>query len=99
MNLRKAVLLASGLTLVVAGAFADDCQSCHKTVTPSIVSDWQLSRHSQNDVECSTCHGGLHMTADDFAKAAIPTPDTCANCHEERVEQFKRSKRGPPRPG
>ncbi|HSA96490.1 MAG TPA: multiheme c-type cytochrome [Acidobacteriota bacterium] len=92
MRLRKICLLVSALALVSAGAYAADCLACHKKVTPSIVSDWQVSRHSQNDVECSTCHGELHVTAEDFAKAAIPTPDTCANCHEERVAQFKQGK-------
>ncbi len=92
MFFKKTVLLTAALALVCAGAFAEDCLTCHKSVTPSIVSDWQLSRHSQNDVDCSTCHGDLHKTAHDFAKAAIPTPDTCANCHAEKVEQFKKGK-------
>jgi len=57
-----------------------------------IVTDWQLSEHSRNGVECSTCHGDAHTTADDVAKVNIPTPDTCATCHEERVAQFKKGK-------
>ena len=92
MSLKKIVLLVSAMALVCAGAFAEDCLTCHKKVTPNIVTDWQISRHSQNDVDCSTCHGDLHNTAEDFAKAAIPTPDTCATCHEEKVAQFKKGK-------
>jgi hypothetical protein len=92
MLLKKILLLVSAMALVCAGAFAEDCLTCHKKVTPNIVSDWQISRHSQNDVDCSTCHGDLHKTAEDFAKAAIPTPDTCAACHEEKVAQFKKGK-------
>jgi hypothetical protein len=92
MLLKKTLLLVSAMALVCAGAFAEDCLTCHKKVTPNIVSDWQISRHSQNDVDCSTCHGDLHKTAEDFAKAAIPTPDTCAVCHEEKVAQFKKGK-------
>jgi hydroxylamine dehydrogenase len=92
MLLKKTLLLVSAMALVCAGAFAEDCLTCHKKVTPNIVSDWQISRHSQNDVDCSTCHGDLHKTAEDFAKAAIPTPDTCAACHEEKVAQFKKGK-------
>ncbi len=68
------------------------CIECHKQATPSIVTDWQLSKHSQNDVDCSICHGEAHMTADDAAKVRIPTPDTCAQCHEEQVKQFKSGK-------
>jgi len=92
MLLKKTLLLVLAMALVCAGAFAEDCLTCHKKVTPNIVSDWQISRHSQNDVDCSTCHGDLHKTAEDFAKAAIPTPDTCAACHEEKVAQFKKGK-------
>jgi len=65
---------------------------CHKTQTPSIVSDWHISKHSQNDVTCATCHGTAHSTAADAAKASIPNPDTCAACHEEKVAQFKKGK-------
>jgi len=92
MSLKKTLLLVSAMALVCAGAFAEDCLTCHKKVTPNIVFDWQISRHSQNDVDCTTCHGDLHKTAEDFAKAAIPTPDTCAACHEEKVAQFKKGK-------
>ncbi|HEX2694419.1 MAG TPA: multiheme c-type cytochrome [Acidobacteriota bacterium] len=80
------------MALVSAGTFAEDCLTCHKKVTPNIVSDWQLSRHSQNDVDCSTCHGALHQTSEDFSKTEIPTPETCAKCHEEKVAQFKKGK-------
>ncbi len=71
---------------------AEDCVSCHKKITPNIVSDWQLSKHSQNDVDCSVCHGDEHKDPYDVAKVQIPTPSTCADCHEERVEQFKKGK-------
>ena len=92
MLLMKMMFLGAAIALVFSVAFAEDCLTCHKKVTPNIVSDWQISRHSQNDVDCSTCHGELHKTSEDFAKAAIPTPDTCAACHEEKVAQFKKGK-------
>jgi len=75
-----------------AGAYAQQCVDCHKKVTPNIVSDWQISKHSQNEVNCSVCHGELHKDQDDADKVQIPTPETCADCHEERVEQFKAGK-------
>ncbi len=68
------------------------CVSCHKAVTPALVADWQLSKHAANGVECSSCHGDQHRSAADTTKATIPTPETCATCHEERVAQFKRGK-------
>jgi len=85
------LLLVLGLSLTVA-AFSQECVECHKDVSPYIVSDWQLSKHSQNDVNCSVCHGELHKDPYDVAKVQIPTPETCSECHEERVAQFKRGK-------
>ncbi len=76
----------------VAAVSAQVCVECHQKVTPNIVSDWQLSKHGQNKVDCSECHGDRHKSAQDVAQAKIPTPDTCGNCHEERVKQFKAGK-------
>jgi predicted CXXCH cytochrome family protein len=77
---------------LVSPLFSQQCTDCHKKTTPNIVSDWQLSKHSQNDVDCSVCHGEDHKTANDYAVARIPTPETCAQCHEEKVTQFKKGK-------
>ncbi|MEW5977643.1 MAG: multiheme c-type cytochrome [Acidobacteriota bacterium] len=68
------------------------CVNCHKIKTPNIVTDWQLSKHSQNGVECAVCHGTDHMNEHDAAKALIPTPNTCAACHPTQVEQFSAGK-------
>jgi hydroxylamine dehydrogenase len=73
-------------------ASAQECLQCHRTVTPNIVSDWQVSEHSRNEVTCSTCHGEQHRSAQDVHKVEIPTPDTCAACHETQVQQFKGGK-------
>ena len=88
----RTFLAALVCTLVPTLASAQVCVDCHRTLTPNIVTDWQLSEHSRNGVECSTCHGDAHTTADDVSKVNIPTPDTCATCHEERVAQFKKGK-------
>jgi hydroxylamine dehydrogenase len=86
-------LLLILLSLVFGStASAQVCVDCHKKVTPNIVSDWQLSKHFQNKIDCSECHGDQHKSAQDVAKAKIPTPDTCANCHDARVKQFKTGK-------
>ncbi|NIM19100.1 MAG: cytochrome C [Candidatus Latescibacteria bacterium] len=73
-------------------AFSQDCIECHKQVTPTIVSDWQLSKHSENEVECSACHGDSHTSKEDVSEVRLPTPETCADCHEDRVNQFKKGK-------
>jgi hypothetical protein len=76
----------------VSVASAQICVECHKKITPGIVNDWQLSKHSENKIDCSDCHGDQHKSAQDVGKAEIPTPDTCGNCHDERVKQFKSGK-------
>lgn len=70
----------------------DSCTDCHSRITPGIVVDWQLSKHSRNDVGCSTCHGDRHNSMTDVANAKMALPETCAVCHEGQVEQFKRGK-------
>jgi len=78
--------------IFISAAWAQPCVDCHRKVTPNIVSDWQLSKHSKNKVDCSECHGNEHKSVQDVAKAKIPTPETCGNCHEARVKQFKSGK-------
>ncbi|NOX38477.1 MAG: cytochrome C [Calditrichaeota bacterium] len=93
MKTRFAVLVSIGVFMVsVATAGAVDCVTCHKDVTPKIVSDWELSKHSENDIGCADCHGDKHVEMTDYEKAAIPTPETCGECHEDRVAEFKRGK-------
>lgn len=71
---------------------ASACVECHAKKTPNIVTDWQSSRHSESGIDCFVCHGGEHTAAGDAGKARIPTPDTCAMCHSERVKQYKAGK-------
>jgi uncharacterized CHY-type Zn-finger protein len=51
--------------LFASAAFAQACIECHKKVTPQIVSDWQLSKHSKNKIDCPECHGNEHKTSKD----------------------------------
>ena len=32
---------------------ASDCVECHREATPGIVTDWELSTHSTNGVDCA----------------------------------------------
>jgi uncharacterized CHY-type Zn-finger protein len=86
-------VVLSTVTARHAGAqAANTCVDCHRDVTPNIVSDWELSRHSQIGVACPVCHGTEHMTVEDVAAVGIPTPETCGQCHGERVTEFSRGK-------
>ena len=80
------------ILLIASVAFSQECVECHRKVTPRIVSDWELSKHSIQDVACPDCHGNQHKFMVDFERANLPTPDTCATCHENRVNQFKAGK-------
>ncbi len=91
MKCRLLIALLLSLSLA-SGLIGQECLDCHKKASPSIVSDWQASKHSLNNVDCSVCHGEEHRSATDFAKAKIPTPETCAVCHETQVAQFKKGK-------
>jgi hydroxylamine dehydrogenase len=82
-----AVIVSSGF-----GFAAESCVDCHKKINSNIVSDWQLSKHGQSGMDCSVCHGDQHSSAADVAKVQIPSPDTCAACHEEKVKQYKAGK-------
>ncbi len=81
-----------GVFLLATAVQAETCVECHRKTTPHIVSDWQLSKHSKNAVDCSVCHGGDHVSASDVDKAKIPTPESCNGCHPTQVTQFKGGK-------
>jgi hydroxylamine dehydrogenase len=89
------VLASSGPLLTEQSGSGSKCIDCHSKVTPNIVSDWKLSKHSGVEVTCETCHGNEHTSASDVAKVKIPTPETCATCHQTQVEQFKHGKHEP----
>lgn len=91
MRCRVIIIFLASL-FVASTASAQECVDCHKKITPNIVSDWQLSKHSQNEIDCSVCHGDGHRSKQDVAKVQIPTPRTCALCHEIKFQQFKSGK-------
>jgi hydroxylamine dehydrogenase len=75
----------------VAG-FSAACVDCHKSITPGVVNDWKISKHGQAGIDCSVCHGEEHNSPTNVAKVKIPTPDTCAPCHDVKVQQYKKGK-------
>ena len=81
--------LSSGQT---ASGPASSCIECHSKVTPNIISDWKLSKHSQVEITCIICHGDQHQSAADVSKVKIPTPETCAQCHKTQVDQYMKGK-------
>ncbi|MFQ6605554.1 MAG: multiheme c-type cytochrome [Fidelibacterota bacterium] len=78
--------------VLISVAPAQDCITCHRDITPGVVTDWEISRHSEEDVTCDACHGSNHLSAADVDKVELPTPETCASCHDQQVEQFMAGK-------
>lgn len=86
-------LLLSLLIPAGAGAQTDGCVACHLEETPGVVADWRLSKHADMGVGCTTCHGEGDHDADDMGRIdKIPTPETCAACHAQQVDQFSAGK-------
>lgn len=89
----KSLVVAIALAgLVCLTARAETCVECHRRITPQVVTDWELSHHSQNDVDCAVCHGEGHVTMTDVANVTLPNPETCRPCHETQVDQFSKGK-------
>jgi hypothetical protein len=60
-------------------------------VTPGIVQQFKDGKMGKS-LDCSTCHGSDHTTAEDAADVQMPTPETCAGCHKEQYVQFSAGK-------
>ena len=96
LNLVTVIISLWLTTIALASSPGTDpgggCIECHSTITPKIVTDWKASKHSKAGISCDACHGDDHKMQSDSAQAKIPTPDTCAGCHETQVAQFKKGK-------
>jgi hydroxylamine dehydrogenase len=68
------------------------CVACHKEVTPGVVQQHLSGAMGQAGVTCGDCHGYDHKTKEDAKLAKMPTPQTCASCHEDQVAQFQKGK-------
>lgn len=73
-------------------AAEEACITCHRTISPGQVADWESSQHSKEDVTCSVCHGEAHQGAKDAKLAQLPDEQVCAECHEEQFNQFAKGK-------
>jgi hydroxylamine dehydrogenase len=85
-------LLAAAVTNPPAANLYLRCVDCHQHRTPGVVTDWSISRHAEVKVVCTDCHGEGHVSTNDVDKVRLPTPETCAECHEDQVNQFKKGK-------
>ena len=84
--------VAEGVVVAATSTTKLSCIDCHEKVTPGIVQDWKLSKHSQKEVTCDKCHGSEHNSQKNVDKVKTITAKTCAECHEKRYDEFAHSK-------
>ncbi len=103
--MRKLLLLVLMVGLVVVFATpsvtkamnpTDPCISCHETVSPGIVKQWEESKHSKVGVKCYVCHKAKDddpagFEHNGYRVTALVTPKYCQSCHAKQVEEFKNS--------
>jgi hypothetical protein len=92
ISLTLRVLLLLALVAPAMGQDDESCINCHESLAPQQVYDWQMSAHASRNVGCTKCHGTAHVSESDVDKAAMPTPDTCGECHKTQVDQFRKGK-------
>lgn len=87
-------LLLLLLLLLPTAVFAADstCITCHTKVTPQIVNDFRAGKMGKAGLDCSTCHGKAHQSAQDIDKVQLPTEQTCEPCHQKQYDQYMQGK-------
>jgi hydroxylamine dehydrogenase len=75
------------------GAVSDPCVSCHRTLSPALVAEWEHSRHGRMGIACLDCHGAKEGEVDAWRHgvawvSALVTPKDCARCHDQEHQQF-----------
>ncbi len=92
----RSVSAVMAVFFLLSPCFADTgenaCVKCHRQVTPGHVADWEVSRHFEEEISCSDCHGDAHMSEKDVDLVAFPDEKVCGDCHYEQFEQFSRGK-------
>lgn len=72
------------------------CVECHNIKTPSLIAQWQDSKHALKGVGCMECHGTEEGDPDIYKHhgaeiAVIVSPKDCSKCHSHEFEEFQKS--------
>ncbi|MBW1839069.1 MAG: hydroxylamine oxidoreductase [Deltaproteobacteria bacterium] len=78
-------------------ALEENCLGCHERLSPMVVEQWRDSAHGKEDVGCTLCHDPeiTQTIISDRCEekvAVVVSPNVCANCHEEEVEEQEKTK-------
>lgn len=96
----KSVVLFSLSSVTAVGTENSQCIKCHQEKSPGVVNEYHDSKHSQRGVQCLECHrpiaGQEKMTKEHYnvQMVANPTPNNCAQCHEQETKEFSNSAHG-----
>ncbi len=76
------------------------CAECHRTQTPAIVHEYELSKHSAKGITCLDCHqvlkGQESLDHRGFTIAKSLTAQSCQQCHRTEYDQYLRSRHAAP---
>lgn len=98
------VVFYPDVSKAVKTAQAQECIDCHvsKGITASAIRDWKLSKHYEAGVTCADCHipvkeavKEIHeskSSCEDKSVRRLVSPRNCAQCHEDKVNEFERGK-------
>jgi hypothetical protein len=77
---------------------SDECIDCHTRaqVLEVISLDWENSKHAEAGTTCIDCHQSDPSDPDSylhngFEISHVVSPQDCAKCHDNQVEEFKQS--------
>ncbi|MCC7430258.1 hydroxylamine oxidoreductase [bacterium] len=75
---------------------SENCVACHKIKTPSLVSQWEDSKHAVKGVSCMECHTAEEGDTDVFEHegkkiAIVVSPKDCSKCHQKEFTEFQKS--------
>lgn len=73
-------------------AKVESCVKCHRRITPGYVADWETSKHFQEEISCSVCHGTDHKGSKTVDRVKFPDEKVCGGCHEDQFNQFSKGK-------
>lgn len=73
-------------------AKVESCVKCHRRITPGYVADWETSKHFQEEITCSVCHGTDHKGSKTVDRVKFPDEKVCGECHEDQFNQFSKGK-------
>ncbi len=85
--------VSPGAARAEAPAESKACVDCHSKSSPSLVREWEHSRHAGAGIGCFDCHRAAEGEADAWKHrgvwiSTLVTPLDCSGCHEKEFSEF-----------